>query len=89
MVKSLLGAFELSTGQVPRYAQKVPGNFNERSTTEMSWYQLGEFSSHKRAKRDMLGRDWYPLIWEQRVIEAHSETHLGPPLTHSQPLTKK
>lgn len=38
----------------------------------------GTSSSHKRAKRNILSRDWCSLMWEQCVPEACSETHLGP-----------
>lgn len=42
----------------------------------------------QESKEDILSRDWCPLIWEQRVPEARSETCLGPPMKHSQTPTK-
>lgn len=88
LVKSLFGAFGLGSSWVPQYAQKVPGSFDEWPIPKVFWYQVGEFSFHKRVKRDILSRDWCLLIWEQCVPEACSETYLGPPMKHSQTLTK-
>lgn len=50
---------------------------------KMCWSPAAGFSSHKRGKREVLGRDWCLLIWEQGVPEACLETHLGPQLKHS------
>lgn len=40
MSKSFLGAFGLSSDQIPQHAQKIPGSFDEQPIPKMSWYQF-------------------------------------------------